>query len=868
MQNQSRRLLRFKTRAQRQKLFSLMLKASLIGVVLFFILASVIFAVLSRNLPEPGKVIRREGFSTVFYDRNGKVLYEMFEDKNRIPVQFNDIPKNLRNATVAIEDKNFYRHKGFSLWGIARAFITIVTRGRLAGGSTLTQQLVKNVLLTKERTVTRKVKELVLAVAIEDRFTKDQILEMYLNEAPYGGTYWGVQSASKGYFNKDVKDLNLIESAVLAGLPQSPTVYNPISGAPNAYKGRTKSVLRRMREEEYITRDQEKKSLADLDNVKFESENLTINAPHFVFYVRDQVIKEFGPKILDEGIKITTTLDYDIQKQAQEIVKEEVEKLKPYKASNASAVVLDSKTGEVLAMVGSFDFTNKEFGQFNVATALRQPGSAVKPITYATAFEQGFTPGSLIMDVQTEFPDQGGKVYAPVNYDGKFRGPAQYRFALANSYNIPAVKVLANVGIKNFLQKAYDMGLVELQPNARNLKRFGLAITLGGGETTLLNLTSAYSVFAREGKRVEPSSIIDIKDYKNKTIYKQRKPSERQVVSKESSFLIAHILSDSNARADAFGARSYLVVPGKTVAVKTGTTNDKRDNWTLGWTKDVTVGVWVGNNDNSPMNAKIASGITGASPIWNRIMRELLKKYKDGIMDKPDNVEALQIDSLLGGLPKDANPTRSEYFIKGTEPTDTATFYKKLKLSRSTGKLANDVEIKSGDYDEKDFIVLTENDPVSTDGRNRWQEGIDAWINQQGDDRYKAPKETSDNKGDEVIVSIKEPQNTSRTESNDIRVKAKIITLYSVRKVEIFANSNKLKEYNEDKKDIDEQFNLPDGTYEIRIRAENEKGKSGESSVRIGIKKDWNYQEPTTAPTATPTPPLETPSPTPTPLLP
>jgi 1A family penicillin-binding protein len=833
----------------------LLLKGLLIGIVGFFILGFLMFLFLSRNLPEPGSIKRNTGFSTVVLDRDDKTLYELYEDKNRIPVSIKEIPDYLKEATIATEDKSFYTHQGFSTWGIVRSVFRILTTGHLSSGSTLTQQLVKNVLLTQEQTLTRKVKEVVLSVEIERRFTKDEILEMYLNESPYGGTFWGVQSASKGYFDKNVKDLNLIESAILAGLPQRPSFYNPLSGREGAYKGRTKDVLRRMREDKYITKDEEKKALQDLEKISFKNApGVAIEAPHFVFYVRRLVAEKFGEKILDQGIKIKTTLSLEAQQEAEKILKEEIGKLKSFNVGNGSTVVLDSKTAEILAMVGSYDYNDEKFGRYNTTTALRQPGSAVKPITYATALEQGYTASSLVMDVPTEFPDQGGKTYNPVNYDGKFRGPVQYRFALANSLNVPAVKVLANVGVRNFLQKAYDMGLTNFEPTPANLKRFGLAITLGGGETTLLDLTSAFSVFARGGNRIEPVAILEIRDVKGKIIYKASEPKQKKVLSPEVSFIISHILSDNTARSEAFGSNSYLRIPGKTVSVKTGTTNDKRDNWTIGYTKDVTVGVWVGNNDNSPMNQKIASGVTGASPIWNRVMKNMLKTYKDGIIEKPEGVDALQIDAFLGGLPKDGYPIRSEYFVKGTEPKTISPFYKKLKFSKSTGKLANDIEIKQGDYDERDFIVISEADPVSTDGKNRWQEAIEAWAYSQNDEKFKPSRDVSDSKQDELVVSIREPGNESRVNSNNVKVVARVTSIQEIRKVEIQVNGTTVKTYNENKKDIEENLNLSDGTYEIKVIAENVKGARKDTSVRIGVNKEWNESQPQPTVTLSPTP--------------
>jgi membrane peptidoglycan carboxypeptidase len=386
-------------------------------------------------------------------------------------------------------------------------------------------------------------------------------------------------------------------------------------------------------------------------------------------------------------------------------------------------------------------------------------------------------------------------------------------------------------------------------PTSENLKRFGLSLTLGGGETTLLNLTSAYSTLATGGVKHEVSSFSDISDFKGKNIYKKVRTQEKKVFTPEVSFLLSHILSDNIARIDEFGPNSYLNIPGKTVAVKTGTTDDKRDNWAIGYTKSITVGVWVGNNDNSPMNPKIASGATGASPIWYRIMRELLKKYDDGIMEKPAKVKALTIDSFLGGLPKDGNSTRSEYFVEGTEPKDISPWYKKLKISKSNGKLANEVEIKSGNYEEKDFIVITESDPVSTDGKNRWQEAIN--LGPCSDNKFKPPTETSNESSDSVIVSIKSPSNQATISSGNVNIKAKITSIDKLKSVKIKLNGEEIRSWNEDKKEIDETISITeDGVYELQVTAINEKDKNGESTIKFGVNKPWD--SPTLTPTPTP----------------
>ncbi len=844
------RRLRFRQQYSRQKLLAYGLIFATAAVIVGFIFSFGLFAWYAKDLPSPSKLSQVTGYSTVFLDRNGKVLYDMYKDKNRVPVSFGEIPDYLKQATISIEDKNFYKHGGISQFGIIRAAINIILGRGLQGGSTITQQLIKNVLLTSRQTISRKIQEMILALEVERRYKKDEILLMYLNESPYGGSFWGVKTAAKGYFGKDVKDLNLVESAILAGLPQSPSNYSPFIGKKDAWRLRAKDVLRRMREDGYIDREKEKKALSELEKIRFTSPKLTIDAPHFVFYVKDKIEEEYGGKLVDQGIKIKTTLDLEVQKTTEKIVSEEIEKLKGLNATNGAVVVLDSKTGDILALVGSYDFNDEKFGKFNAALGLRQPGSAIKPITYATAFEKGYTPATVLMDVKTEFSSGSStdKPYTPVNYDGKFRGPMQARFALGNSENIPAVKMLAMVGIRDFLQKASDMGITTFAPTQENLNRFGLAVTLGGGETTLLDLTSAFSVFAGSGQKKETASISEITDFKGKKIYKQVRVREKQVLSPEVSFLISHILSDNNARFDVFGPNSYLNIPGKTVAVKTGTTDDKRDNWAVGYTKSITVGVWVGNNDNSPMNPKIASGATGASPIFYRLMRELLKNHDDGIINKPDKVKALNIDSYLGGLPKDGYPTRSEYFVEGTEPKDISPYYKKLKISKSNGKLANDVEVKNGNYEEKEFIVITESDPVSADGKNRWQEGIDTWLKDQGDPKFHPPTETSDSSSEDVVVSIKSPSGQQSVSSNNVEIKAKIISISKIKNVKIKINGSEVKSLDGDKNEIDETINLADGAYELQVVATNEKDKQGESTLKFGVNKPWDYATPTPTP--------------------
>lgn len=852
------------SRMSRQQALVYLSGGLIVGVLFSILLTTILFAWYAKDLPRPDKIRRITGLSTIIYDRKGEVLYDIYNAENRIPVAFEEMPETLKQATLAIEDKDFYKHQGFDPRGIIRAVINITLGKGLQGGSTLTQQLVKNVLLTSERTLARKVKEFILSVQIEKKYNKDEILQMYLNEAPYGGTAWGIEAAAQTYFNKHAKELNPLESVILAGLPQRPSTYSPFGTDPKAYIERSKQVLRRMREDGYLSGEQEKDLSDQLAGVEFSKVKSDIKAPHFVMYVRNLLIDEFDftERMLGEGgLRVYTTLDYQIQEKAEMIVAEEVERVKNLHVGNGAAVVLDPKNGDVLAMVGSRDYFAPDYdGKFNVATAFRQPGSAIKPITYVTAFDRGFSPATILFDVQTEFPGgEGQKPYIPGNYDGKFRGPVQARFALGNSINLAAVKMLARVGVKNMLSTAHQMGLINLEPTDANIKRFGLSITLGGGDIRLLDLTSAFAVLATGGLKHDPSSILRIEDSSGKILFERKETASRRVLAAEPVFLVSHILSDNNARNEVFGPKSWLLIPGKTVAVKTGTTDDKRDNWTIGYTNSVVVGAWVGNNDNSSMDEKLASGVTGAAPIWHKIMREILNERSDGIIDRPANIVTLEIDAFLGGLPHPGSPTRSEYFIKGTEPTTISPFYQKLKVSKnSSDKLANEVEIAAGEFEEKEFIVFKVEDPLSFDGKNRWQEGVDKWLKSQADSKYHPPTEVSTTKQNEVRVLIKEPSDKSRIDNNDIRVKAEIVSLAEVVKVEILANDVVRRETSG--KSIEEVINLNDGVYVLKVRADDSSGNRGEAEVKIGVNRNWDEKKP--EPTNTPMP-TNTPTPTP-----
>ena len=782
-------------------------------------------------------------------DRNGKSLYDIYTDQRRTPVNLEDIPIYLRQATIAIEDKNFYGHSGFDPFGMIRGLTRIITRGRAQGGSTLTQQLVKNVLLTSERSFPRKIKEFVLSVQIERKYSKDEILQMYLNEAPYGGTAWGVEAASEIYFGKKVTDLTLVESAILAGLPQRPSFYSPYSENSKAYVDRTKDVLRRMREDDYINKDQEKEATAQLESITFQPRGSDFKAPHFVQYVQKILVERYGEAAMDAGgLRVTTTLDLNLQGKAQEIVAEEIAKVESQHITNGASVVIDPQTGEILAMVGSKNFAAPDYdGQVNVTTSLRQSGSSFKPFTYVAAFKEGYTPSTLIMDVPTIFPGGVGQPdYEPVNYDGKYRGPIQVRYALGNSINIPAVKMLARVGIKDVLETSYDLGITTLPPTNETLKKVGLSLTLGGGEVRLIDMTGAYSAFVNKGFKVDPFAILKVEDINGKVLEEVKPKPGKRVLSEEQAFLISDILSDNNARADVFGTNSLLNV--KNVMVKTGTTNNKRDNWTIGGNKNVMVGVWVGNNDNTEM-LNVASGVSGASPIWKRVLTESLKGKQGPAFEVPGGIVNAMVDSVSGYHSHDGFPERNEKFIKGTEPRED-TVHVKLKVCKTDGKLATPSDIAGGNYEEKEFFVFKEEDPTASNTAgsvNRWQEGILKWLSGQGDSHYHPPSDYCGT-GNPVNVEFVNPQDQTSNMPNAFTVKFKADSSSDIVETSLEIDGTKIRSF--DSQPFEHEVNLTDGIHVIKAKAKDSAGHESERAVTIGVNTSW---EATPVPTVNPT---------------
>lgn len=638
--------------------------------VVIFILAAVLlpgllfYFFIIKDMPTVGDFTSRSPeVSTKIYDRNGNLLYKIYKDKNRTIIPLSEIPESVKLATLAAEDAEFYSHPGFSIRGITRALLQDLKFGSIQGGSTITQQLVKNTLLSPERTLTRKIRELILSIQIETIYTKDQILEMYLNEVSYGGTAYGIEEASETYFGKNVSELSLAEAALLAGLPKSPTTYSPFGSNPDLAFERQREVLGLMVINKYITREQSEKSAGE--KLRFVSQKTEIKAPHFVMYVRQLLVDKYGEEVVEKGgLEVTTSLDLAIQEMSEQVVWSEIDKLKNLQVGNGAALVLNPQTGEILAMVGSKDyFAIEEDGNVNVITSIRQPGSSIKVVNYAYALQNGFTPASIINDSPITFYAAGTTPYSPVNYDGQFRGNVTLRTALAESRNIPAVKVLATYGIAKMIDQGQKMGITTWSDPSD----YGLSLTLGGGGVTALDLSKVYATVANSGKRPELVPILEVKDYKGQILEKNF-PQATEVLDPRAAFLLTDILKDNAARAPEFGYNSYLVVKNHPeVAVKTGTSNDLRDNWTIGYNQNYLVLTWVGNNDNSPMS-RVASGVTGASPIWNKIMTAILNTEPSIDWKVPEGVSKINICSATGTLPCNGCLTKQEWFLDESRP--------------------------------------------------------------------------------------------------------------------------------------------------------------------------------------------------------
>lgn len=761
---------------------------TLFFLILFFaagIAGLAAFAWFSRDLPNPEKILERQIVqSTKIYDRTGQiVLYEIFGDQKRTLIELDQIPEKVKWATIVIEDKDFYKHHGFDLRGILRAlWVNLVKGGKVQGGSTITQQFIKNSILSSEKTYTRKIKELVLSYQLERKFTKDQILKMYFNEIPYGSTAYGIQSAAKTFFGKDAKDLDLAEGALLAALPKAPTYYSPYGSHKDELLARQKYILDLMAEQNYITKEEaeQAKNIDIMSRIIPRRENIL--APHFVMYVKEILTEKYGERMVEQGgLKVYTTLDFEKQKIAEEVIREGVEKnTEKYNAKNAALVALNPKTGEILAMVGSKDYFDLENdGNVNVTIRPRQPGSSFKPIVYAAAFAKGFTPETILFDVVTVFKTET-KDYIPHNYDGKEHGPVTMRAALAGSLNIPAVKTLYLTGIDNVLDLAQKLGYTTLNDRSR----FGLSLVLGGAEVKLLEHTAAFGAFANEGTFVKPRAIIKIEDANGKII-EELKPEEKKVLDVQIARQITDILSDNAARSFIFGTKNSLVLPGRPVAAKTGTTNDWRDGWTIGYTPSLVAGIWAGNNDNSEMK-RGADGIYVAAPIWNAFMRKALAES--------------EVENFTPPLPSDA----TKPILNGKIEGETV-----VKIDKASGKLATEFTpptfIEEKIYREIHNILHYVNkdnprgpypeNPTTDPQYTNWEEAVQRWAKEQNYTTEKPPTEYDDLHvpANQPTINIISPENDATVTNRNIAVTVQASAPRGISKVEYFIDDKLIK---------------------------------------------------------------------------
>ncbi len=717
-----------------------------LAVIAAVIGLSIIFILTSRDLPDPNQLLERNiEQTTTIYDREEEtILYQLHGDVNRKIVQLDELPEYMKQATLTAEDRNFYEHKGFSLTGIARSIIVNLTSGSRVGGSTITQQFVKNAILTTEKTYTRKLKELILAYRIEQKFSKDEILQLYFNEIPYGSVIYGVEAASQSYFGISARDLTLGQAAILAALPQRPTYFSPYGTNIDRLMERQQWILDNMVELGYI--EQAAADAAKAEEITFKPRQESLLAPHFVMYIRQLLADEYGERYAEEaGLKVVTTLDMEHQTAAEQAIADHIEKNRDsYNASNASLVAMDTKTGQITAMVGSADFYDEEIdGQVNVALRPRQPGSSFKPLAYAVAFEKGFTPETVLYDVVTDF-GAGGQSYTPQNYNLAENGPVTMRKALAGSLNIPAVKALYLAGVDRVLNTAEKLGYTTL----RDRSRFGLSLVLGGGEVLLLEHTAAYAAFAREGQYHSPLAILKIEDADGEVLYEYKEGDNRgkQVMDAQAVRSLNSVLSDNAARAYTFGEQNNLTLGGRPVAAKTGTTNDYRDAWTMGYTPSLAAGVWAGNNDNSAM--RNAGGSLAAAPIWNQFMRAVLADQPvETFQPAPENTaEKPVLRGELAGL----TPTRIDSITGKLATEDTP---EELVIEKVFTQFHSILYYINKD----DPRGPAPQDPFSDPQFPRWEDAVRAWAEAQG---YTENEEAPPTEYDDVHTPANRPSLT------------------------------------------------------------------------------------------------------------
>jgi len=817
-----------KLKLNKKKIISGLIK---LGILLLLIIIIYVLAI-SRNLPTPDKLMDREvAESTTLYDRTGEtILYQVFGAEKRTLVELTDIPDNVKNATIAIEDKNFYTHKGFSVWAIFRTAITNVLFGKKAGGSTLTQQFVKNAVLTSEKKYSRKIKELILAYRLEKKFSKEEILKMYFNEIPYGSNAYGVEAASQYYFGKHIKDINLAEASILAALPQGPTFYSPYGPNKEKLIERQQYILDLMVTQKYITK--EEAIVAKNTELDFKERDQNMLAPHFVMHVKEMLVEEYGEKTVEQdGLKIITTLDLEKQEIAEAAIKDRAEvNEKNYNATNAALVSIDPKNGQVLAMVGSKDYFNDEIdGQYNVALAPRQPGSSFKPIVYTMAWMKGYRPATMVYDVVTNFSG-GDKPYEPHNYDLAEHGPVSLRQALAGSLNIPAVKVLYLAGVGNVIDLAHKMGYTTLNAGA---KHYGLSLVLGGGEVKLIDHVSAYGAFANEGEVYDPVYILKIEDRKGKVLQEWKETDPKRVLDTNIARITNNVLSDNGARAYVFGESNYLTLPNRQVAAKTGTTNDYKDAWTIGYTPSLVTGVWVGNNDNSEMK-RGADGSVVAAPIWNKYMRSALANMPVEGFNPPDLSSPKPIMNGIGFAEKKVKIDKYSGLLANENTPESAIIEKTYMQLHS---ILHYVKID-------DPLGLAPTHPEKDSQYNLWEKAIQAWAERKkkADPNFMAgePPTESDNLHDvsnKPTFTISGITNGMEITTPKISTTIQANAARGVYKTEYYINGSLFDATTAYPFTINRSFGLLDnGTYTLGIRVCDDVDNCAQQDFKINIR--------------------------------
>jgi 1A family penicillin-binding protein len=864
----------------------------ILSLGLWLVFAGIVFVLLiflyfAKDLPNPEKLSERQVVqSTKIYDRTGTVLlYDIHGEEKRTIIPFDQMPAAIKEAALVTEDANFYHHFGLDFKGILRALWSDLTGGKLSqGGSTITQQYIKSSFLTPEKTFSRKIKEAILSIELEIKYPKDKIFEAYLNQIPYGSNAYGIEAAAETFFNKPAKDLTLAESALLAGLPRAPSYYSPYGSHLDALKSRQEYILDRLVEFNYITKVQAEQ--AKKEKLVFAPPKDSIKAPHFVMYVKEYLEAKYGQDMVEKGgLKVYTTLDWPLEQLAEETIAKDVKSNeKKYRAYNGALVAIDPKTGQILAMVGSKDYfadplpagcTPGQDCRFepnvNVAIRDRQPGSSFKPFAYSLAFKKGYTPQTILFDLPTEFnascPSsagyanyQGNVCYNPQNYDGKFRGPVTMREALAQSLNIPSVETLYLAGINQTINLSQDMGITTLKDRSR----YGLALVLGGGEVKLLDMVSGYSVFANDGIKNPETPILKIEAGDGKILEKwENQPSK--ILDPEIARTISGILSDNSARAPVFGSTSPLYLGARPAAVKTGTTQENKDAWTIGYTPSLAVGIWTGNNDNSPMT-KEGAGIQAAGPIWNEFMKNAyeLKIKNNQTYDAKNPFAEKNSEPAIGqGFPAFSLPGQIEEFTK-PEPVITSKSIlngqafneKTYKIDRVSGLLATDLTppelIEEKSFKEAHCILyyVDKNNPRGDLPQNpqndpqfaNWEAPVLAWAkgqtnNQQPDQKPPTEYDTVHNEANQPQVKIISPLNGDNISSWLIKIRASASAALGIKQVDFFFDDNFIGTASNEPYDL--LFNVPldaeTGEHTIKARAYDQALNRQEDEISVLI---------------------------------